>query len=433
MEYLWNGIWSDPENDRYVTQDGESWLGLEDAQAHMDENYWSQSELPMQDVISDLKDLKVENFGVLPEYLTSPIDERGRRDPNFDLFDSSTWNVPTNIEDRTYVGAPGVKVPQNIMRHLRPFGDEEMLREIEQITDPIERQARIDEFDQQTLERDIAFEQSEKSMIDVLAEDNPEIRTGFFPRKYYPEVSTSNLSDYLKKGFRVRKTGISEDAAGHYAIRPDEIGLKPTEEGSLPSWDRTLEIMGHEGIHMAYPHHYTTKKGDIYKRRGLNALQHTLPWPENWSNPILAGTTPKAAGHEAMLNMDKMFFPEGMRSIDYRNLNRKGVENLNAITSWTPNTMPRTINERPTGDSTANMPARRPTHHFNTGGIAGLPGQWTPSMAESEEEEYNIKPLQLDPGIMSIEDLADLFEEAGLDKSIIYTLINSGGLSQLLS
>jgi hypothetical protein len=34
---------------------------------------------------------------------------------------------------------------------------------------------------------------------------------------------------------------------------------------------------------------------------------------------------------------------------------------------------------------------------------------------------------------MSIEDLEDLFEEAGLDKSIIYKLINSGGLSQLLS
>ena len=72
-------------------------------------------------------------------------------------------------------------------------------------------------------------------------------------------------------------------------------------------------------------------------------------------------------------------------------------------------------------------------HHFNTGGIAGLPGQWTPSMSESEEEEYDIRPLQLDPGIMSIEDLEDLFEEAGLDKRIIYELINTGGLSQLIS
>ena len=70
---------------------------------------------------------------------------------------------------------------------------------------------------------------------------------------------------------------------------------------------------------------------------------------------------------------------------------------------------------------------------YNSGGIAGLPGQWTPSMSESEEEEYNIRPLQLDPGIMSIEDLEDLFEEVGLDKSIIYKLINSGGLSQLVA
>ena len=80
-----------------------------------------------------------------------------------------------------------------------------------------------------------------------------------------------------------------------------------------------------------------------------------------------------------------------------------------------------------------NSQPKPPSHHFNDGGIAGLPGQWTPSMSESEEEEYNIKPLQLDPGIMSIDDLEDLFEEVGLDKSIIYKLINSGGLSQLVS
>ena len=73
-----------------------------------------------------------------------------------------------------------------------------------------------------------------------------------------------------------------------------------------------------------------------------------------------------------------------------------------------------------------------PHQGFNQGGIAGLPGQWIPSMSESEEEEYDIRPLQLDPGIMSIEDLEDLFEEAGLDKSIIYKLINTGGLSQFV-
>ena len=71
---------------------------------------------------------------------------------------------------------------------------------------------------------------------------------------------------------------------------------------------------------------------------------------------------------------------------------------------------------------------------YNSGGIAGLPGgQWSSSTIEGDEEIYDIKPLQMDPGIMSIEDLEDLFEEAGLDKSIIYKLINSGGLSQLLS
>ena len=75
-------------------------------------------------------------------------------------------------------------------------------------------------------------------------------------------------------------------------------------------------------------------------------------------------------------------------------------------------------------------PAGGPRRQFNEGGIAG---QWTPSIGESDEEIFDIQPFQLDPGIMSIEDLEDFFEEAGLDKSIIYKLINTGGLSQLVS
>ena len=69
-------------------------------------------------------------------------------------------------------------------------------------------------------------------------------------------------------------------------------------------------------------------------------------------------------------------------------------------------------------------------HSFNGGGIAG---QWSPSTILGDEETFDIKTLGLDPGIMSIDDLEDLFEEAGLDKRIIYNLINTGGLSQLVS
>jgi hypothetical protein len=390
LKYVGNGIWRDPENGDYVTQDGESWLGFEDAQAHMDENYWSQEELPLQNVIDDLKGLKVENFGVLPEYLTSPIDNRGWSDRNFDLFDSSTWNVPTNIEDRTYVGAPGVTVPGG--RGRPPIDEREVLEEIGQITDPIERDLRLDKFEQLLLDQEIAYEQDDKSMIDVLAEDNPEIRTGFFPRRYYPESSTSNLTDYLRTGKRIRKTGISEEAAGHYSDRPDEIAVRPVD-GGLPSHQRLLEIMGHEGLHYAYPFNYVTPQGDAYERRGFDALELTMPWPGNWSNPILAGNTPKAAGHEAMLNMDKMFFPEGMRNIEYRNLNRKGVENLNAIMNWQkdPPWMEGKANEQPTwmgqGNTarevgianipqrTSNIPQRRrpnPHQDFSTGGLVSL-------------------------------------------------------------
>ena len=147
LKYAGNGIWFNPNKREFVTQDGESWFGLEDAQAHMDENYWTHEELPLQNVVDDLRKLKVENYGVLPEYLTSPIDNRGWSDRNFDLFDSSTWNVPANIEDRTYVTAPGANMPMS-MKNMRPFplSDEDMLKEIEQITDPIERDLSISEF-----------------------------------------------------------------------------------------------------------------------------------------------------------------------------------------------------------------------------------------------------------------------------------------------
>ena len=74
----------------------------------------------------------------------------------------------------------------------------------------------------------------------------------------------------------------------------------------------------------------------------------------------------------------------------------------------------------------------KPTHHFDDGGIAGLPGQWSPSTIEGDEETFDIKTLGLDPGIMSIDDLEALFEEVGLDKRIIHDLINTGGLSQLV-
>ena len=75
----------------------------------------------------------------------------------------------------------------------------------------------------------------------------------------------------------------------------------------------------------------------------------------------------------------------------------------------------------------------RAQQRLNDGGIASLGGQWSPSTIEGGEEIYDIKPLQMDPGIMSIDDLEDLFEEVGLDKRLIYNLINTGGLSQLVA
>jgi len=148
------------------------------------------------------------------------------------------------------------------------------------------------------------------------------------------------------------------------------------------------------------------------------------------------------AGQKSLGNTHEQSMKQFDRMYDYDTSQRRGDYTRPTMTQQqmvreaqetggrvNPHEATRASYQEPTPDRTQG-PAR---HHFNQGGIAGLAGQWTPSMAESEDEEYNIRPIQLDPGIMSIEDLADLFEEAGLDKSIIYKFINSGGLSQLIS
>ena len=69
----------------------------------------------------------------------------------------------------------------------------------------------------------------------------------------------------------------------------------------------------------------------------------------------------------------------------------------------------------------------RDTPDYNKGGIASLrlggdpgyePGMFTPGTTITDEETYDIQPLQMDPGIMGIGDLEDLFEEAKVKESI---------------
>ena len=406
MNYLFNGIWADPDNNRFLTQDGEAHINLEDAEAHMDSNYWTQEELPMQKVIDDLRDVKVENFGVLPEYYARPLNNE-----KFDLFDSSTWMVPEKWTNdpltqefyNTYVGAEGAKVPMSTREWLgaiRPIDEKKVLAEIDQMEDSDEKEARIDEFEQRILDQDIAHEKYGKNIIDVLAKDNPEIRTGFFPRTYYPEIGPSNLENYLAKGFRVRKTGIDKAAAGHYNPRYDEIAMSPTKEGLLPDWQRVLEIMGHEGgWHYSYPNEYeetnprylSANEGrKFYPRRGLDALEHTLPWPNNWSNKWTGSWTyPHGAGHEAGIFADQMFFPTGVRQGEWHNLNKKGVENLNAIMNWKKNMTPRSTflskaREKREQEGITHMPASNIDYtapdrgdwgrglHLSTGGLVSL-------------------------------------------------------------
>ena len=64
---------------------------------------------------------------------------------------------------------------------------------------------------------------------------------------------------------------------------------------------------------------------------------------------------------------------------------------------------------------------------YNKGGIASLqfggdpgyePGAFTSSTTVTDEETFDINPYQRDPGIMSIGDLEDLFEEAKVKESV---------------
>jgi hypothetical protein len=133
--------------------------------------------------------------------------------------------------------------------------------------------------------------------------------------------------------------------------------------------------------------------------------------------------------NEAKRHIDP--FPQGPRSVVNENPpNFVGDPWWPEFPSGTPNFAP------PTSTAQSNItPRPHPnTHnpHFDEGGIVGLPGQWSPATIIGDEETFDIKSLGLDPGIMSIDDLEDLFEEAGLDKKIIYDLINTGGLSQLV-
>ena len=63
------------------------------------------------------------------------------------------------------------------------------------------------------------------------------------------------------------------------------------------------------------------------------------------------------------------------------------------------------------------------TPDYNKGGIASLqyggqPGPFTSPTTVTDEEVIDIQPLQMDPGIMGIGDLEDLFEEAKVKESI---------------
>ena len=261
---------------------------------------------------------------------------------------------------------------------------------------------------------------------DTYFSTNPEFKT-FFPNE--PDYAAlAAMNEFEKSG-----AGIYDESAsmmnepglfGYYTTQGHPFNLG-TENPHLDPVDKRIAInLGEDIDEMAdwgyggdwgYP---TTDRS--YKDTALHEMKH------HWfsgSNPEAydlyrnyKGTDIDDPWHHEIHLGEQMFSPK---------MSTFGIAGLEEAQNF--------MKMHKLGKSQFLDSQKRTAAGFNAGGIAGLPGQWTPSMSESEEEEYNIRPLQLDPGIMSIEDLEDLFEEAGLDKSIIYKLINSGGLSQLVA
>ena len=264
--------------------------------------------------------------------------------------------------------------------------------------------------------------------------------------KKYPTAPMGPDSEWEFLG--PKEQGLSTDPEwddnwNMYRILPHETGHHKARRDFFYDWDDPNPGAYLEGIgkkdyysdHSRHPMMHTmdrllhdqTRRHSLSKTQYQNFLHHQdrgrrhstnrgYDHPEDWRNAETLGS-----------------WGSGRSRIEDRGRPMYQSQSSQAIIPSSPGPLI-TKPDRPPGqpDRPPGQPVSGP-HGFNTGGIAGLPGQWSPSTLEGNEETFDIKSLGLDPGIMSIDDLEDLFEEAGLDKRIIYELINSGGLSQLVS
>ena len=368
----------------YVTQDGEEFWGMEDAQEHILQSYWDPAELDMPQVIKDLEGTNVKDYGAIPSYLL---------DKNVDLMDSSTWNTasenvhgvtpPLNPDDSTYVAPADAEkmISSNmnelealdyIEREARGHRDPEFLRE--HLMDmmfpkPLPTNEEGVPYQWKTLpageidpgpwnamgkeghrykdypyqpfgpwthhERTFPVNEYENILDFYARQGNPELKrgssTGFFPTKYYPQAGIDALQDILDKGNLFQRY-TDKDSAGHYTW-DDQIGfdwmdMYDTYDEKMrkvpPYLNRQFlnEVAGHEGIHYnMYPH-----------VRGSKAIEHSLPYPENAFNQ---NKWQKAMGHPAMHYIDNLFFPSTRQDVS---VNKEGWDNVQAIMNWEPST-----------------------------------------------------------------------------------------------
>jgi hypothetical protein len=399
-------------------------------------SYYDPDSIDLPRVIQELKDTRAIDTGGVPSYLVEGALPK-------DLMDSSQWDIPEDVNKIKYVTPEDARTLITDEQY-NPYRDDE-------------------DYAGEIYEDDVY-----SNVLDYYAsKGNPELRrgssTGFWPTKNYPEVGINSLQDIVDRNGLIRKYSGNTGSAGEYSPRNDEIGVNEDildfTYGSPGNKYRKSgfidEVLGHEGVH---------EKMNL-GNRGVDAASLRIPYPDNFSDPNRSTRKwKKGTAHPAMHYLDNQFFPESRSGVD---INRAGFSNVNAIQNLTrdtpfaiqPNRVPgggdkfggqyermqeaQWNNEmRPTspsytrrGGGSDPIPRSRTQgrHHFNEGGIAGLPGEWSPATIEGGEETFDLRSLGLDPGILSIEDLEDLFEQVGLDKSIIHKLINTGGLSQLVS
>ena len=367
----------------YRTPEGFIFWGQEDAQEHVQKNYWDPAEIDLPQVIKDLEGTNVKDFGAIPSYLL---------DSNADLMDSSTWD-PDAVDPSTYYVSPA-DANRTIISDMNESEVMDYLNRVDPKGDNMsifgKEYADIwDKTGPLPYQRTLPVHESVNVLDYYASQGNPELRRssktggvdpgGFFPTEYYPEAGIWGLRKNLKER-KLFERYTDPKSLARYNTTRDMIGFDWEDlydaQGNIDR-GKLARSAGHEGLHMAIEPH----------QRGEAALEYDLPYPKNYLNQT---RWPLAVGHPAVLYSDNLFFP-GQRS--NVGISKEGWENLKTIMNWTPpDTSQRSPGQgqaAPIGraqDYTARQvkqspkdyttPRRAqvgpPGYNYNTGGLASL-------------------------------------------------------------